>query len=108
METESRNPIRFTPRQAAIVTNALAFVAFAVLVLLVGALLYFGLRFVAAYSEVLLPPVAAVILAQVVRPLFDGLRRGILRLAPPRARGRRALHGAATAAAIVFLAWSLE
>ena len=103
METESRNPIRFTPRQAAIVTNALAFVAFAVLVLLVGALLYFGLRFVAAYSEVLLPPVAAVILAQVVRPLFDGFRRGILRLAPPRARGRRALHGAATAAAIVLV-----
>ena len=68
MSVEPRdNPVRFTPRQSAIVANALAFLALAALVLLVGAMLFFGLRFVAHYSEVLLPPVAAVILAKVVQ-----------------------------------------
>lgn len=104
MNDEPReSAIRFTPRQSAIVANALAFLALAALVLLVGALLFFGLRFVAHYSEVLLPPVAAVILAKVVQPLFDRCRRGLLRLAPPRLVRSRALHGAATGAAIVLV-----
>ncbi len=104
MNDEPReSTVRFTPRQSAIVANALAFLALAALVLLVGAMLFFGLRFVAHYSEVLLPPVAAVILAKVVQPLFDRCRRGLLRLAPERLVRNRALHGAATGAAIVLV-----
>ena len=74
MNDEPReSPVRFTPRQSAIVANALAFLALAALVLLVGAMLFFGLRFVAHYSEVLLPPVAAVIpaLRAGPAPAFD-------------------------------------
>ena len=63
MQTESRTGIRFTQRQASLITNALSFLALAFLFLLGSGCLYLALRVVSAYSAILIPPVAAIILA---------------------------------------------
>ena len=86
MQTESRIGIRFTRRQASLITNALSFLALAVLFLLGAGCLYLALRIVSAYSTILIPPVAAIILAKVVQPVFDRFRRLLVRCAPARMR----------------------
>lgn len=97
--------IRFSGRQATIITTAISACAFAVLAVIVCALAWFALRFVSAYSTVLLPPIAAVILAQVVRPLFEAFRKGIWLVLPARFRekAKRSAHGIVTGTAIVLV-----
>lgn len=97
--------IRFSERQAGIITTAISAFAFSVLAVIVCALLWFALRFVSNYSTVLLPPIAAVILAQVVRPLFEFFRKGLWYLLPKRLRerGKRSAHGFVTGTAIVLV-----
>ncbi|MBR1609147.1 MAG: hypothetical protein IJ678_05975, partial [Kiritimatiellae bacterium] len=74
-DTEKTRGIAFTPRQASIVAAAAALLAFSAIAAVVAAALLYGLRFVSAHSSVLLPPLAAIILAQVVRPMHDATRR---------------------------------
>lgn len=97
--------IRFSERQAGLVTTAISAFAFSVLAVIVCALGWFALRFISEYSTVLLPPIAAVILAQVVRPLFDSFRKGVWFLLPGRLRerGKRSTHGFVTGVAIVLV-----
>ena len=108
MQTESRIGIRFTQRQASLITNALSFLALAVLFLLGTGCLYLALRVVAAYSTILIPPVAAIILAKVVQPIFDRFRRLLLRCAPARMRDApetmpRSVRSLITALSIVLV-----
>lgn len=104
---ENKNPaseqFRLSPRQAKVAANAIAALAFCTLALLGVAAFWLFARFVAAHSTVLLPPVAAVILAKVVQPVYDVARRGIWRLFPASVRKKagRTAHGFATALAIV-------
>ena len=83
--------------------NALAALAFFTLALLGTAVFWLLARFVAAHSTVLLPPVAAVILAKVVQPVYDLVRRGVWRLVPHRLRlgSERTARGVATSLAVV-------
>ncbi|MBR1836301.1 MAG: AI-2E family transporter [Kiritimatiellae bacterium] len=83
-DTEKTRGIAFTPRQASIVAAAAALLAFSAIAAVVAAALLYGLRFVSAHSSVLLPPLAAIILAQVVRPMHDATRRFLWRLVPRR------------------------
>jgi len=103
MQTEPQRVIRFSQRQSAVVTNALAILAGLFLVLVVGAAFWAVARFVSAHSGVLIPPLAAVILAKVVQPLHDALRRGLWGLVPARRRRSRAVRGLVAASAIVAL-----
>ena len=104
MNDASPSGLRFTPRQSALVSSALAALALLVLVSLGVTLLWGSLRFVSAHATVLLPPVAAVILAQVVQPVFDAVRRGLLRLLPVRKRANpgRTARGLIAAGAILL------
>ena len=107
MDDESRTApsFRLTPRQAGVVANALAALAFCTLVLLGTAILWLLARFISAHSTVLLPPVAAVILAKVVQPLYDVTRRGVWRVFPPKVRARsgRTARGVATTIALLLV-----
>ncbi len=108
MQTESSIGIRFTQRQANLITNALSFLALAFLFLLGAGCLYVALRIVAAYSAILIPPVAAIILAKVVQPIFDRFRRLLVRCVPAGVRSRpegmpRSLRSLVTALSIIFV-----
>lgn len=105
MDSENRNSstLHLSPKQALVVANAVAALAFCTLVLLGTAIFWFFARFLAAHSTVLLPPVAAIILANVVQPFYDTVRRGLWRMFPQKLREKsgRTARGLATALAIV-------
>ena len=105
MDSENRNSpaLHLSPKQALVVANAVAALAFCTLVLLGTAIFWLFARFVAAHSTVLLPPVAAIILANVVQPFYDTVRRGLWRMFPQKLREKsgRTARGLATALAIV-------
>ena len=60
-----------------LITSAIASVAFAVIVALVVAIVHYGNAFVSKYDVVLLPPVAAIIIAKVLQPIFEAIRRTV-------------------------------
>lgn len=68
--------ILFTGRQSRIIANAISLLAAAVFATVIGIGLHYCLRFVSAHSNVLLPPVVAIIFAKVFQPLYDALRAG--------------------------------
>lgn len=78
----------FTQRQIRLITNAVTSIAFAVLVAIILAFAYCGYKFVSSYETVLIPPIAALILAKVVQPPFDFLRRFLKKTLPHAIRRR--------------------
>lgn len=72
----------FTQRQIRLITNAVTSIAFAVLVAIVLAFTYCGYKFVSTYEAILIPPIAALILAKVVQPPFDFLRKFLRKSLP--------------------------
>ena len=102
-------PVRFSPRQASIVAAAAATLAAASMAVVAAAAVRFGLRFVSAHSGVLLPPLAAIILAQVLAPAHKRLGATLWRLFPERVRtearngGARAARGFVSACSIILL-----
>ncbi len=100
--TERR--LGFSPRQFAVISSAAVMLAIAAIAVVTIGALRIGLHFVTAHSGVLLPPVAAIILAQVVHPVHDHVRRALWRLVPASARGRsRALRGVVSALSIIIV-----
>ncbi len=97
--------LNFTRKQTMLITSAIASVAFAVIVALVVAIVYYGNAFVSKYDVVLLPPVAAIIIAKVLQPLFEAIRRSVWRVIPAFAKRKcvRVCHGIATGLATVLV-----
>ena len=63
--------LNFSKKQTMLITSAIASVAFAVIIALVVAIVYYGNAFVSKYDVVLLPPVAAIIIAKVLQSLYQ-------------------------------------
>jgi len=79
-QSERLPQITFSRKQSRLIANALSLLAFSVFSVIVGFSLFYTLRFVSAHSSVLLPPIVAIILAKVVQPAYDHLRRFFWRL----------------------------
>jgi Predicted permease len=101
---ERTKGLLFSKRQALLISSAVSLLALAV----VSAIVLFGVtiafRFVSRYSTVLLPPILAIICANIVQPEFDWLRAALWRLAKRSNRGF--VRGLATAVpiAVIFAA----
>lgn len=106
MNDGSRTSLFFSRRQSAIIATGLTATALCATIACVCGAALTGLKFVSAHSSVLLPPIAAVILAKVLQPLHDVLRRGFLALFSKRRRGTRAActTAAACSAVVTMLA----
>lgn len=76
----------FSQRQIRLITNAVTSIAFSVLVAIVIAFTYYGYKFVSAYETILIPPIAALILAKIVQPPFDFLRKYLRKSLPVAVR----------------------
>ena len=89
-------------KQSRIVASAITLVALCVLFVLGAAVFWLAMSIVDRYRLVLLPPIVAVILANVVQPVFDATRHALWkrlgRLLP--ARFQRVPKGVVTAVAI--------
>lgn len=104
MADENKTPFFLSPRQSAIIATGLTAMALCATVVCVCGAVLLGLKFVSAHSAVLLPPIAAVILAKVLQPLHVLLRKGFLRSLPKRRRETRsAFTIAAVCAAVVTI-----
>lgn len=94
--------LRLGAKQSQIVASAITLVALCVLFVLGAAVFWLAMSVVDRYRLVLLPPIVAVILANVVQPVFDATRHALWkrlgRLLPPRRQ--RIPKGVATAVAI--------
>ena len=90
MNDESAPSLRLGAKQSRIVASAITLVALCVLFVLGAAVFWLALTVVDRYRLVLLPPIVAVILANVVQPVFDATRRALWtrleRVVPPRHR----------------------
>ena len=97
--------LNFSRKQTMLITSAIASVAFAVIVALVVAIVHYGNAFVSKYDVVLLPPVAAIIIAKVLQPIFEAIRRTVWKVIPAFAKRRcvRVCHGIATGFATVLV-----
>ena len=97
--------LSFSEKQQLIVTSAVASIAFAVLVAMIVVVFHFCRKFISAYDSVLLPPIAAIILAKVIQPFFDRLRKSLWGVMPARWRrtNGRGLHSFCTCAAITVI-----
>ncbi|MCL1910331.1 MAG: AI-2E family transporter [Kiritimatiellaeota bacterium] len=89
------NDLNFTKRQTTLIATALSLLALTVVLAIAGFGLTVVSRFVSKHSSVLLPPILAIICAQIVQPEFDKLRRFFMRFTRKK--------GLATAAAIIIL-----
>ena len=102
MNDESAPSLRLGAKQSRIVASAITLVALCVLFVLGAAVFWLALTIVDRYRLVLLPPIVAVILANVVQPVFDATRRALWtrlsRVVPPHRR--RIPKGVVTAIAI--------
>ena len=89
MQQETQS-LRLGAKQSRIVASAITLVALCVLFVLGAAVFWLALTVVDRYRLVLLPPIVAVILANVVQPVFDATRRALWtrleRVVPPRHR----------------------
>ncbi len=104
MDGGNKTSLFFSPRQSAIIATGLTAIALCATIVCVCGAALMGLKFVSAHSAVLLPPIAAVILAKVLQPLHDVLRRGILASLPKRRRETRSAYAiAAVCAAVVTI-----
>lgn len=102
MDDGSDRTLHLGAKQSRIVASAITLVALCVLFVLGAAVFWLALSVADRYRLVLLPPIVAVILANVVQPVFDVTRRAVWRrlsrVVPP---GRqRVPKGFATAVAI--------
>ena len=90
MNDETVQPLRLGAKQSRIVASAITLVALCVLFVLGAAVFWLAVSVVDRYRLVLLPPIVAVILANVVQPVFDATRRALWtrleRVVPPRHR----------------------
>ena len=102
MNDETVQPLRLGAKQSRIVASAITLVALCVLFVLGAAVFWLAVSVVDRYRLVLLPPIVAVILANVVQPVFDATRRALWtrlsRVDPPHRL--RIPKGAVTAVAI--------
>lgn len=102
MNDETVQPLRLGVKQSRIVASAITLVALCVLFVLGAAVFWLAVSVVDRYHLVLLPPIVAVILANVVQPVFDATRRALWtrlsRVDPPHRL--RIPRGAVTAVAI--------
>ena len=80
--------LRLGAKQSRIVASAVTLVALCVLFVLGATVFWLAMSVVDRYRLVLLPPIVAVILANVVQPVFDGVRHALWkrlnRVIPPR------------------------
>ena len=94
--------LRLGAKQSRIVASAITLVALCVLFVLGAAVFWLAMSVVDRYRLVLLPPIVAVILANVVQPVFDATRHALWkrlgRLVPPKRQ--RIPKGVVTAVAI--------
>lgn len=109
MKDETVTSLRFGAKQSRIVASAITLVALCVLFVLGAAVFWLAVSVVDRYSLVLLPPIVAVVLANVVQPVFDATRRVLWRRArrlfsPDR---QRIPKGVVTAVAIAAAVLSL-
>lgn len=102
MNDDSAPFLRLGAKQSRIVASAITLVALCVLFVLGAAVFWLALSVVDRYRLVLLPPIVAVILANVVQPVFDRTRHALWkrvgRLVP--ARRQRVPKGIVTAVSI--------
>ena len=77
MNDETVQPLRLGAKQSRIVASAITLVALCVLFVLGAAVFWLAVSVVDRYRLVLLPPIVAVILANVVQPVFDATRRAL-------------------------------
>ena len=94
--------LRLGAKQSRIVASAVTLVALCVLFVLGAAVFWLAMSVVDRYRLVLLPPIVAVILANVVQPVFDATRHALWKrlgcLVPPKRQ--RIPKGVVTAVAI--------
>lgn len=76
MQQETQS-LRLGAKQSRIVASAITLVALCVLFALGAAVFWLAMSVVDRYRLVLLPPIVAVILANVVQPVFDGVRHAL-------------------------------
>lgn len=109
MNDESVPSLRLGAKQSRIVASAITLVALCVLFVLGAAVFWLAMSIVDRYRLVLLPPIVAVILANVVQPVFDATRRALWgrlsRVIPPARQ--RIPKGVVTALSIAAAVLSL-
>ena len=74
MNDTNASSLRLGAKQSSIVASAITLVALCVLFVLGAAVFWLAMSIVDRYRLVLLPPIVAVILANVVQPVFDATR----------------------------------
>jgi len=79
-EKNRRTQITFSKKQSRLIANAVSLLALSVFSAIVSLSLFYTFRFISTHSSVLLPPIVAIICAQVVQPAYDALRQFFWRI----------------------------
>ncbi|NLB68888.1 MAG: AI-2E family transporter [Lentisphaerae bacterium] len=68
------NKITFTKKQNIIITRAISMLSLCLVFGLVSLIVFYVFKFINVHSNVLLPPIVALIISEVIKPVYDRLR----------------------------------